>query len=69
MMKHVLSELFAPEATSIIDETREDTTVVVPSPVSKRVRCSDSVPGRSLVVSRRSPSKQHAGEFFIANHW
>lgn len=47
--KHVLSEPFALEVTSIIDETRDNTAVVVSSPVSKRVRFADSVPGRSLL--------------------
>ena len=47
--KHVLSESVALEDTSIRDETNKDTVVASPSPVSKRVRFADSVPGRSLV--------------------
>ena len=48
-MKHLLSESFALEHTSIRDETSKDTAVADPSPASKRVRFADSVPGRSLV--------------------
>ena len=45
----MLSESFALEGTSIRDETNKDNVVASPSPVSKRVRFADSVPGRSLV--------------------
>ena len=44
--KHVLSESLTLEDMSICDETSEDTAVVDPSPVSKRVRFADSAPGR-----------------------
>ena len=47
--KHVLSESLTLEDMSICDETSKDTAIVYSSPVSKRVRFADGVPGRSLV--------------------
>ena len=47
--KHILSESFSLEDTSIRDETNKDPVVAGPSPVSKRARFADSVPGSSLV--------------------
>ena len=46
--KHMLSESFALEDTSIRYETNKDTVVAGPFPVSKRVRFADSIPGGSL---------------------
>ena len=55
----MLSESLTLEGMSIGDETSKDAAVVDPSPVSKRVRFADGVPGRSLVDM--CPADPHVG--------